>query len=95
MSEKLSFKIPLNKREIEITVDINDKIKIDFICVHPTLSTIRTDSSIYEMFKSIVRKTNDVEEKIKLLEDTLDSNQILDLIDFIMKQLALKKNIKD
>ena len=95
MNEKLSFKVPLDNREIEITVDINDETKIDFICVHPTLSTIKSDSSIYEMFKSIVRKTPDVENKIKLLEDTLDSNQILDLIDFIMKQLALKKNIKD
>ena len=27
MNEKLSFKVPLDKREVEITVDINDETK--------------------------------------------------------------------
>lgn len=92
MSEKLSFKVPRNERQLEIEIELNENETIELVCSFPSVEASKDESTVYEMFKSIIRYTKDKDEVLKQIEKNLDSNQLLEIISFIMENLILKKN---
>lgn len=92
MSEKLSFKVSKENRKLEIEIELNENEKIDLVCSFPSIDASRNESTIYEMFKSIIRYTENYEKVIEKIEKNLDSNQLLEIITFIIENLNLKKN---
>lgn len=88
--KKVSFKQPLEERQCVLELELKDKIFI-IKCASATVGATKEDSSIYDLFKSIIRYNDNIEEIMNSIDNELDTNQLIDLIVIINEELSLKK----
>lgn len=88
--KKVSFKEPLENRKCVVELELKDKTFV-ITCSTATVGAQKEESTIYDLFKSIIRYNDNLEEIMKAIDEELDTNQLIDLIVIINEELALKK----
>lgn len=88
--KKVSFKEPLENRRCVLELELKDKTFI-IACSAAAVGAQKQEATIVELFESIIRFDENKEEVMKVINEELDMNQLIDLIVIINEELALKK----
>ena len=88
--KKISFKQKENKRKTTIILELEEET-IEVIFTTPTAKNIGQDKLIIEMFESMLRLNKESKKIFNILTETLDIEQILEIIESVNEELYLKK----
>jgi len=88
--KKLSFKTKESKRQTIIELEIDEKI-LEVTFTTPTIKNVGGEALIIDMFKSMLRLDKNKKIVFDNLTQTLDVEQIMEIISAVNEELYLKK----
>jgi len=88
--KKISFKSKESKRKTTVELELDNET-INVIFTTPTAKNVGQNKLIIDMFESMLRLNKDNNKIFETLTETLDIEQIMEIISAVNEELYLKK----